>query len=817
MNLRLICSRKCRRQFSCKKVTLVTLLSLSVIYITSVIIRVPKSREVWDVRGFKNYSNGFCGGKCPYDQLSFYVKTGFENKEGPTICYQNNVIVSHKRGNVYRGLNVVVINDRTLEVVNTKSFDTYIYDEDLKEFIKNEVKENDLVIIASYDESAVSLSEESRNWLKVLGSTEADRIKFRDSYMLIGQKGLQQGDAIEYRNERGDRRYSDTIEKTGCFSVPMGTIHPVKDILPKIEASNFEYGSRLEMCGLIKSCSQNSFPVMVFTGKGSDEFPEICVNGNMVMKKDLNGAGRGMNMAVVNQQTFKVKQVAHFDTYEKDSSELESLLEGLEEGDIVIAVSFDDASRKLSFQTKEALNRLGSSMIQNLKFRDVWYFVSQKGIKGFTNLEKISYVAMDADWPDPIRDAFCVPSTIHGSEIIPDPQVSRNDARREFCKKYDGYGEFCDSAYVDNPPIKPIGLVDETLENNPVFHSPIIIIPGLNHNALVKTMETTVMQPGVRLNNVIVAWDEKFPEHADLAGLFGFKNMSLPSSKSYPEQMIKAILHVCPMFKNSRYFIVLEEELILAPDFLYFLSQLTPILENDNTLLGASTFNYFGFEMTSSEHSIVYRVGEFPGLGFLMKMSVFWDGIVGKEELFSYTRAWDGWKIPVVNTSRDEMLVPDVSRVFRHPYEGSSKDEDYLVELFNTHRITNLERDVKLTGLENLKDNRYEEFIARQLEMATVFEMSQIDNCVKERTESRIKIMGADKVRALFYEQKNITDFSILLKLCHCFGIPVPNGQVPKNLHRGLLQFSYVKRQVFLVGSATKYIVHKPKFVPLYS
>ena len=28
-------------------------------------------------------------------------------------------------------------------------------------------------------------------------------------------------------------------------------------------------------------------------------------------------------------------------------------------------------------------------MAQNLKFRDVWYFVGQKGIKGFTNMEKV--------------------------------------------------------------------------------------------------------------------------------------------------------------------------------------------------------------------------------------------------------------------------------------------------------------------------------------------------------------------------------------------------------------------------------------------
>ena len=32
---------------------------------------------------------------------------------------------------------------------------------------------------------------------------------------------------------------------------------------------------------------------------------------------------------------------------------------------------------------------MGSGMIQNMKFRDVWAFVGQKGIKGFTENEQV--------------------------------------------------------------------------------------------------------------------------------------------------------------------------------------------------------------------------------------------------------------------------------------------------------------------------------------------------------------------------------------------------------------------------------------------
>jgi hypothetical protein len=42
-----------------------------------------------------------------------------------------------------------------------------------------------------------SLSEEGHKWVKMFGSELIDQVGFRDSFLLIGQKGLKQGYAIE--------------------------------------------------------------------------------------------------------------------------------------------------------------------------------------------------------------------------------------------------------------------------------------------------------------------------------------------------------------------------------------------------------------------------------------------------------------------------------------------------------------------------------------------------------------------------------------------------------------------------------------------
>jgi beta-1,2-N-acetylglucosaminyltransferase len=44
---------------------------------------------------------------------------------------------------------------------------------------------------------------------------------------------------------------------------------------------------------------------------------------------------------------------------------------------------------RLKLHARDLYNKLGSSMIQNLKFRDIWYFVGKKGITGFTPFEQV--------------------------------------------------------------------------------------------------------------------------------------------------------------------------------------------------------------------------------------------------------------------------------------------------------------------------------------------------------------------------------------------------------------------------------------------
>ncbi|CAF4359246.1 unnamed protein product, partial [Adineta steineri] len=118
---------------------------------------------------------------------------------------------------------------------------------------------------------------------------------------------------------------------------------------------------------------------------------------------------------------------------------------------------------------------------------------------------------------------MCVPQTLKGLKIRPDPIPYRNDKRRDFCSRYDGYGDFCSDANIDKHLIA-VPLLNKTLEDNPMYSTPILIIAGISHDALRMCLETILMQPGINNENVIVAIDEKFAESHELISLFGFKS-----------------------------------------------------------------------------------------------------------------------------------------------------------------------------------------------------------------------------------------------------------------------------------------------------
>uniref|UniRef100_A0A671VVW0 Cell migration inducing hyaluronidase 2 n=1 Tax=Sparus aurata TaxID=8175 RepID=A0A671VVW0_SPAAU len=103
------------------------------------------------------------------------------------------------------------------------------------------------------------------------------------------------------------------------------------------------------------------------------------VTGGYAFQRNFS---RGINLRVVDQDTAAVLFSERYDTHDSrnDSRRLTQLLRSLPEGRIVTLAIGDSAVKSLLEETKKALEeRLGSSFVNDLKYRQAWALVSVVG------------------------------------------------------------------------------------------------------------------------------------------------------------------------------------------------------------------------------------------------------------------------------------------------------------------------------------------------------------------------------------------------------------------------------------------------------
>ena len=95
------------------------------------------------------------------------------------------------------------------------------------------------------------------------------------------------------------------------------------------------------------------------------------------------------------------------------------------------------------------------------------------------------------------------------------------------------------------------------------------------------------------------------------------------------------------MHRDKKSVVIIEEELILSPDFLYYFSKVYDVYINDDSIGAVSAWNFNSFLQINGSPNYVYRTNEFPGLGFMLKKSVYDSFMHGKLKSCCADRAWN--------------------------------------------------------------------------------------------------------------------------------------------------------------------------------
>ncbi|XP_032121204.1 protein FAM3A isoform X3 [Sapajus apella] len=159
---------------------------------------------------------------CPEEHLAFRMVSGAANVIGPKICLEDKMLMSSVKDNVGRGLNIALVNGVSGELIEARAFDMWAGDvNDLLKFIRP-LHEGTLVFVASYDDPATKMNEETRKLFGELGSKNAKELAFRDSWVFVGAKGVQNKSPFEQhvKNSKHTNKYEgwpEALEMEGCI------------------------------------------------------------------------------------------------------------------------------------------------------------------------------------------------------------------------------------------------------------------------------------------------------------------------------------------------------------------------------------------------------------------------------------------------------------------------------------------------------------------------------------------------------------------------------------------------------------------------
>ncbi|XP_068225437.1 protein O-linked-mannose beta-1,2-N-acetylglucosaminyltransferase 1-like [Palaemon carinicauda] len=459
--------------------------------------------------------------------------------------------------------------------------------------------------------------------------------------------------------------------------------------------------------------------------------------GNLSQFKFYTHAG--FHVLILHPSTGHLMQARMFLTHQPaEHQNLAKNLHDILPGRLVVIAAVPDAVGFLGHgDALEALERLGATRIRQLALFEAWAMIAhaphtettterhfyplhetrssyKKASKGRVWAEAITiHHRLEVRYPSPIDVQSYVPKgPIPRCPWHADPAM---EDQRKFCEDYEGYARLCTCEDPINPRAFRYGA--EKIAITEII--PVAMLTAIKPFNFYRQLLNLLETPGSAQTPIVVLVDGLQNEIVHLARLFGIDVLvHQPQGEKGSSTLLNmhfrfSVHNVFNFFPTVDKAIILEDDLLLSPDFLSFFQQTAWLLDADPTIYCINAFSINSYPDVAHDPTVLRRLEVFPQFGWMVNRKwareqyKFWIPEQASGD-------WDWWLHAQDSRHGRDVLVPEISRTF-HAGSAGAHVTGWAQESFFNHMIYNKDPLVKLRDLQSLTSTKYEQRIRKDI------------------------------------------------------------------------------------------------------